>query len=89
MVTNMEYFYIIHQTMSESTSMDVFISTTFEAARAEVKNHCDWYCKQGTCKIYKVDQNFHKVKQWDYEEDKLVPGGTYWWNKDSEKVDHD
>ena len=85
----MEYFYIIHQTMSESTSMDVFIATTFEAARAEVKNHCDWYCKKGTCKIYKVDQNFHKIKQWDYEEDKLVPGGTYWWNKDSEKIDHD
>lgn len=29
--------------------------TTFEAAKEDLKNHCDWFCSLGTGRIYKVE----------------------------------
>lgn len=82
----MEYFYVIFVETSEWDSDYEFIAATFEEARANIKKHANWYCPPGTCTIYKINQNFRRIKKWEYEAGKFIPGkGCH----NAAKVDHD
>ena len=48
-------YYEIENTIDEYHSKVSGRYTTFEAAREDLKNHCDWYNDCGTGIIYKIE----------------------------------
>ena len=48
-------YYELENMVNEYSSKVTGKYTTFEAAREDLKNHCDWYCGLGTGRIYKVE----------------------------------
>lgn len=48
-------YYELENTVDEYHSRVTGRYTTFEAAKEDLKNHCDWYCSLGTGRICKVE----------------------------------
>lgn len=48
-------YYELENTINEYHTRVTGRYTTFEAAKEDLKNHCDWYCSLGTGRIYKVE----------------------------------
>ena len=47
-------YYELKNTINEWSSKISGRYTTLDFAKEDMKNHCDWYCKNGTGRIYEV-----------------------------------
>ena len=67
-----KYFYIVSHTVSEYSSMDVYIAETFEEAVEVIADTADWYCSKGSGWVRKVTKNMKPVEEWSFRNNEVI-----------------
>ena len=73
----MKYYYLIETTDNERGSSYKEICETLEEAESKVMNYADWWCSDGCCTIYKVDNKFNKIESYKFWKGELTETYSY------------
>lgn len=57
---------------NERSSSDVYLANTKEECEKHIMEFADFYCSNGTCSIYEIDNRFEEHRYWRYESGKCV-----------------
>lgn len=65
------YYYIASHSVSETGTVDIFITQDFDEAVEVISRTSNWYEGIGSGYIRKVDRNMKRIEEWWFKNNKV------------------